>query len=82
MGWSRCSIPRLSCSHVFRLSPDKALAQKHPGRFVWFISADLAKPESAPIKQLGGSTRADYASLYGDMSANSCNNALNRDPSS
>ncbi len=23
---------------------------------------------------------ADYANLYGDMSANSCNNALNRDP--
>src|SRR5580704_10979544 len=27
----------------------KALAQKHPGRFVWFVSADVTKPESADL---------------------------------
>jgi len=161
----------------------KALAEKHPGRFVWFVSADVTKPESAglltkavqngalglgeikyqvqcdgpemkrmyalaaelkvpiqihfgdvpqasgnavfnggfkrfdamlkafpkttfiahadtfwanvsadyaydtaypegPIKPGGLSDRwlSDYPNLYGDMSANSCNNALNRDP--
>jgi hypothetical protein len=25
----------------------KALAEKHPGRFVWFVSGDVTKPESA-----------------------------------
>lgn len=161
----------------------RALSEKHPGRFVWFVSADVAKPESAavlskavkggalglgeikyqvqcdgpemkrmyalaadlnvpilihfgdvpqasgngvfnggfkrfdamlkafpetkfiahadtfwanvssdyaydtaypsgPIKPGGLSDKwlSDYANLYGDMSANSCNNALNRDP--
>jgi hypothetical protein len=24
----------------------RALTEKHPGRFVWFVSADVAKPES------------------------------------
>jgi len=27
----------------------KALAEKHPGRFVWFVSADLANPGSASL---------------------------------
>lgn len=27
----------------------KALAQKHPGRFVWFVSADVTKTESADL---------------------------------
>jgi predicted TIM-barrel fold metal-dependent hydrolase len=27
----------------------KALAEKHPGRFVWFVSADVTKPESAGL---------------------------------
>ena len=42
---------------------------------------DTAYPEG-PIKAGGISDRwlSDYANLYGDMSANSCNNALNRDP--
>src|SRR2546421_10267959 len=25
------------------------LAEKHPGRFVWFVSADVTKPESAGV---------------------------------
>ena len=42
---------------------------------------DTAYPEG-PIKPGGISDKwlSDYANLYGDMSANSCNNALNRDP--
>jgi len=41
---------------------------------------DTAYPEG-PIKAGGLSDRwlSDYPNLYGDMSANSCNNALNRD---
>ena len=27
----------------------RALAEKHPGRFVWFVSADVTKPESAVL---------------------------------
>ncbi len=27
----------------------RALAEKHPGRFVWFVSADVTKPESADL---------------------------------
>src|SRR5271168_4485619 len=27
----------------------KALAEKHRGRFVWFVSADITKPESAGL---------------------------------
>ena len=27
----------------------KALAEKHPGRFVWFVSADVTKPETAGV---------------------------------
>ena len=27
----------------------KALAEKYPGRFVWFVSADVADPESAGL---------------------------------
>jgi uncharacterized protein len=27
----------------------RELAQKHPGRFVWFVSADVTKPESAAV---------------------------------
>src|SRR5437870_6008467 len=27
----------------------KALAQKYPGRFVWFVSAEVTKPESAAL---------------------------------
>jgi len=27
----------------------KALAEKHPGRFVWFVSADVTKPETAGL---------------------------------
>jgi predicted TIM-barrel fold metal-dependent hydrolase len=42
---------------------------------------DTAYPEG-PIKPGGLSDKwlSDYPNLYGDMSANSCNNALNRDP--
>jgi predicted TIM-barrel fold metal-dependent hydrolase len=42
---------------------------------------DTAYP-SGPIKPGGLSDKwlSDYANFYGDMSANSCNNALNRDP--
>jgi uncharacterized protein len=42
---------------------------------------DTAYP-SGPIKPGGLSDKwlSDYPNLYGDMSANSCNNALNRDP--
>jgi predicted TIM-barrel fold metal-dependent hydrolase len=42
---------------------------------------DTAYPQG-PIKPGGLSDKwlSDYANLYGDMSANSCNNALNRDP--
>src|SRR3954451_22030587 len=29
------------------LDQARALAEKHPGRFVWFVSADVTKPESA-----------------------------------
>src|SRR5271168_2724618 len=27
----------------------RALAEKHRGRFVWFVSADVSKPESADL---------------------------------
>ncbi len=170
-------------TRVENVGQSKALAEKHPGRFVWFVSADVRQPESAgllttaiqdgalglgeikyqvqcdspemrrmyalaaelrvpiqihfgdvpqasgnavfnggfkrfdamlkafpnttfiahadtfwanvsadynydtaypqgPIKPGGLSDKwlSDYANLYGDMSANSCNNALNRDP--
>lgn len=42
---------------------------------------DTAYP-SGPIKPGGLSDKwlSEYSNLYGDMSANSCNNALNRDP--
>src|SRR5678809_909497 len=33
-------------TRVQSVDQSKALAQKYPGRFVWFVSADLAKPES------------------------------------
>ena len=33
-------------TRVQLVDQSKALAEKHPGRFVWFVSADLQKPES------------------------------------
>ena len=33
-------------TRVQSVDQSKALAEKHPGRFVWFVSADLQKPES------------------------------------
>ena len=45
------------------------------------IPKDVAYPEG-PIKPGGLTDKwlADFPNLYGDMSANSCNNTLNRDP--
>jgi len=34
-------------TRVESVDRSRALAEKHPGRFVWFVSAGLAKPESA-----------------------------------
>lgn len=54
--------------------------------FFWAnISAEVPMDQSYPegkVKPGGISDRllADFANLYGDMSANSCNNALSRDP--
>src|SRR5690348_17083995 len=36
-------------TRVESVDRSKALAEMHPGRFVWFVSADLAKPESATL---------------------------------
>src|SRR5216683_1853895 len=36
-------------TRVQSVDRSKALAEKHPGRFVWFVSADLANPESAAL---------------------------------
>jgi uncharacterized protein len=34
-------------TRVQSVEQSKALAEKYPGRFVWFVSADVTKPESA-----------------------------------
>lgn len=57
----------------------------HADTFWANVSADYAYDTaypSGPIKPGGLSDKwlSDYPNLYGDMSANSCNNALNRDP--
>jgi predicted TIM-barrel fold metal-dependent hydrolase len=57
----------------------------HADTFWANVSADYVNDTaypSGPIKPGGLSDKwlSDYANLYGDMSANSCNNALNRDP--
>src|SRR2546425_2839726 len=36
-------------TRVQSVDRSKALAEKHPGRFVWFVSADVAKHESAAL---------------------------------
>ncbi len=36
-------------TRVQSVERSKALAEKHPGRFAWFVSADLASPESAAL---------------------------------
>src|SRR5436305_12925553 len=36
-------------TRVQAVGQSKALAEKHPGRFVWFVSADVTKPESADL---------------------------------
>src|SRR5260370_5721738 len=36
-------------TRVESVDRSRALAEKHPGWFVWFVSADLAKPESATL---------------------------------
>src|SRR5260370_15561322 len=36
-------------TRVQSIDRSRALAEKHPGRFVWFVSADLAKPESPAL---------------------------------
>src|SRR5437588_6298586 len=36
-------------TRVQSVDRSKALAEKYPGRFVWFVSADLAQPESATL---------------------------------
>jgi predicted TIM-barrel fold metal-dependent hydrolase len=58
----------------------------HADAFWANISADYAEQESypsGPIKRGGITDKllSDYANLYGDLSANSGNNALSRDPS-
>src|SRR5260221_4016646 len=40
-------------TRVQSVDRSKALAEKHPGRFVWFVSADL-KPESAVLLTKAG----------------------------
>ena len=57
----------------------------HADTFWANVSADYAYDTAYPtgrIKPGGISDKwlSDYPNLYGDMSANSCNNALNRDP--
>ena len=57
----------------------------HADAFWANVSADYAEDTSypkGPIKPGGVTDRflADYPNLYADMSANSCNNFLNRDP--
>ena len=57
----------------------------HADTFWANVSADYAYDTAypaGPIKPGGISDKwlSDYANMYGDMSANSCNNALNRDP--
>ena len=57
----------------------------HADTFWANVSADYAYDTaypSGPIKPGGISDKwlSDFANMYGDMSANSCNNALNRDP--
>jgi predicted TIM-barrel fold metal-dependent hydrolase len=58
----------------------------HADAFWANVSADYAEQESypsGPIKRGGITDKllSDYANLYGDLSANSGNNALSRDPS-
>jgi predicted TIM-barrel fold metal-dependent hydrolase len=58
----------------------------HADAFWANVSADYAEQESypsGPIKRGGITDKllGDYANLYGDLSANSGNNALSRDPS-
>src|SRR5262249_50290141 len=36
-------------TRVQSVDQSRALADKHPGRFVWFVSADAQKPESAVL---------------------------------
>src|SRR5215510_6560435 len=36
-------------TRVDSVGRSKALAEKYPGRFVWFVSADVSKPESAGL---------------------------------
>src|SRR6266566_6591128 len=36
-------------TRVQSVDRSKALAEKHPGRFVWFVSADLGQPESTAL---------------------------------
>src|SRR5260370_39805541 len=36
-------------TRVQSVDQSRALAEKHPGRFGWFVSADLQKPESAVL---------------------------------
>ncbi len=36
-------------TRIESVDQSKALAEKHPGRFVWFVSADVTKPESAGV---------------------------------
>ena len=57
----------------------------HADAFWANVSADYANDvdyPTGPIKRGGITDRllADYPNLHGDMSANSCNNALSRDP--
>jgi predicted TIM-barrel fold metal-dependent hydrolase len=57
----------------------------HADAFWANVSADYAEDTaypSGPIKPGGPTDRflSDYANLFADMSANSCNNFLNRDP--
>lgn len=57
----------------------------HADAFWANVSADYANDSAyptGPIKRGGITDKllGDYANLYGDLSANSCNNALSRDP--
>src|SRR5690242_464222 len=36
-------------TRVESVDRSKALGEKHPGRFVWFVSADVAQPKSAAL---------------------------------
>src|SRR5205807_2868433 len=36
-------------TRVQSVDQSRALAEKYPGRFVWFVSADVTKPESAVL---------------------------------